>query len=75
MTRFERFNGFELPQGTTANGFVTLSYCMSAATDPTDGAWKVRVKYGRLVENIAFSDPDVVQYGFGFAAPLAIQTA
>jgi CRISPR-associated protein Csm4 len=105
VTTFEPFNGFELPQGTTANGFVTLSHFVPAAADPIDGAWKVRVKYGklgdektfcgnpfkkplimlqpgavfrtanpkpwygRLVENIAFTDPDVVQYGFAFAVP------
>ncbi len=106
VINFERFNGFDLPEGTSPNGFVTLSHFVPAATDPTDGAWKVRVKYGklgdektfcgnpfkkplimlqpgavfrtenpkpwygRLVEHIAFTDPDVVQYGFGFAVPL-----
>lgn len=109
LNSFERFNGFGLPEGVIANGFVMLSHFVPAATDPTDGAWKVRVKYGKLgdektfcgnpfkkplimlqpgavfrtenpklwygmlVENIAFTDPDVVQYGFGFAVPLIYQ--
>lgn len=102
---FEPFNGFALPKGITANGFVTLSHYVPAATDPTDGAWKVRVKYGklgdektfcgnpfkkplimlqpgavfkaenpklwcgRMVEDIAFTVSEVVQYGYGFAVP------
>lgn len=51
---FEPFNGFELPEGVTANGFVTLSHFVPAATDPTDGAWKVRVKYGKLGDEKTF---------------------
>jgi CRISPR-associated protein Csm4 len=31
----------------------------------------VKHYYGRLVENIAYTDSDVVQYGFGFALPIA----
>lgn len=54
ITAFEPFRGFELPERITATGFVTLSHFVPAATDPTDGAWKVRVKYGKLGDEKTF---------------------
>lgn len=101
---FAPFSGFDL-EGTP-DAFVTLSHCVPAENDPTDGAYRVRVKYGklgeektycgnpfkkplamlkpgavfrcqtptlwcgRLVENIAYTDPTVVQFGFGFAVSI-----
>lgn len=101
VENFELFAGFD--STLKANRFVTLSHYVPAQRDPTDGAYKTMVKYGklgeeknfcgnpfkrplimlkpgavfktsdvkpyygRLVDNIAYTDSDVVQYGFGFA--------
>ncbi|MFZ4437617.1 MAG: type III-A CRISPR-associated RAMP protein Csm4 [Syntrophales bacterium] len=103
----EPFDGFELSMiknehDQTTTSFVTLSHFVPASNDPTDGAYKVMVKYGklgeektycgqpfkkplillkpgavfkcarmkpyygRLIENITYADPSVVQYGFAF---------
>lgn len=102
---FDLCNDFE--SSSKPGGFITLSHYVPAYGDPTDGAYKTMVKYGklgeektfsgnpfkkplimlkpgsvfkaddvkpyygRLVENIAYTDPDVVQYGFGFAVSIA----
>lgn len=49
---FTGFKGFAVPAG--ADGFVTLSAFAPATKDPTDGRWRLRVKYGRLGEEFAF---------------------
>lgn len=51
---FEPFDGLTLPEGTAANGFVTLSHFVPAAEDPTEGAWRLRVKYGKLGDEKTF---------------------
>ena len=102
---FDVFDDFV--NSSKPGGFITLSHYVPAHGDPTDGAYKTMVKYGklgeektfsgnpfkkplimlkpgavfkaadvkhyygRLVENIAYTDSDVVQYGFGFAVPIA----
>jgi len=104
VMEFAPFMGFDL-EGTP-DAFVTLSHFVPAENDPTDGAYRVRVKYGklgeektycgnpfkkplvmlkpgavfpcqspplwcgRLVENIAYADSAVVQFGFGFTVPV-----
>jgi CRISPR-associated protein Csm4 len=108
---FQPFNGFDLPGRTNIpdgamSGFVTLSHFVPAQDDPTDGAYKMTIKYGklgeektycgqpfkkplimlkpgavfrtsqvkpfygRLVENVAYADSSVVQYGFAFPVPV-----
>lgn len=42
----QEFSGFAPVEG--ANAFVSLSHFVPAQHDPTDGAWNVRVKYGKL---------------------------
>jgi CRISPR-associated protein Csm4 len=100
---FEPFPGFGSP--AEANGFVSLSNFVPARDDPTRGAWRTMVKYGklgeeyalhehpfkrplimlvagssfydqpprgyygRLVEDVSASHPEVVQYGLAFAVP------
>ncbi len=54
VAAFEPYHGFELPEGAAGNGFVTLSHFVPAADDPSDGAWKVRVKYGKLGDEKTF---------------------
>lgn len=49
---FSRFEGFHQPAG--ANGFVTLSAFVPSESDPVQGRWRLRVKYGRLGEDFAF---------------------
>jgi len=49
LTRFEGF-----PQPAGANGFVTLSAFVPSESDPVQGCWRLRVKYGRLGEDFAF---------------------
>jgi len=49
------FSGFDLPASKTNDnkkftGFVTLSHFVPAQTDPTDGAYKTMIKYGKLGE-------------------------
>lgn len=106
LKSFEQFNGFEQPENSDVTGFITLSHYVPSKDDPTDGAWRLLVKYGklgdektfcgnpfkkplimlqpgavfrtsvqnkwygRLVDNIAFSDAQPVQYGFCFAVPV-----
>ncbi len=48
---FDEFAGFKLPQD--ANGFVSLSNFVPAATNPTKGYWEILVKYGKLGEEYA----------------------
>lgn len=110
---FEPFDGFELPASKNgleknSTGFVTLSHFVPAKNDPTDGSYKVMVKYGklgeektycgqpfkkphillkpgavfrcaqmkpyygRLIEDITYADPSVVQYGFAFPVQIAV---
>jgi len=49
-----RVNGFAAFAGLdtieNATGFITLSHFVPARTDPTDGAYKTMVKYGKLGE-------------------------
>lgn len=45
---WEPFAGFAAPAG--ANGFVVLSHFVPAQDDPTDGWWRLAMKYGRLGE-------------------------
>ena len=105
VTAIEPFDGFSITNDA-ANGFISISHFIPAAGDPTQGAYRTMVKYGkmgeekafggnpfkkpllmlkpgavfqtgsvkpyygRLVENIAAGDPNVVQYGYAFAVPL-----
>jgi CRISPR-associated protein Csm4 len=51
---FELFSGFDdIPD---ANGFVSLSRFVPAPSDPTEGYWKTAVKYGKLGEELAYSE-------------------
>jgi len=55
LDRFLPFDGFELldlenSQGGGVAGFVSLSHFVPAQGDPTDGAYKIMVKYGKLGE-------------------------
>jgi CRISPR-associated protein Csm4 len=50
----DQFKGFNTPDD--ANGFVSLSAFTPLATDPTEGRWRIRVKYGRLGEEFASGD-------------------
>ncbi|MDD2366189.1 MAG: hypothetical protein PHN84_08505 [Desulfuromonadaceae bacterium] len=104
VEKFELFSGFD--RNAKSSGFVTLSHYVPAQNDPTDGAYKTMIKYGklgeektfsgnpfkkplimlkpgavfktddvkpyygRLVKEIAYSEPDVVQYGFAFVVPV-----
>lgn len=52
VTSFEQFDGFDGITG--ADGFITLSHFVPAKTDPTDGAYKTIVKYGKLGEEKTF---------------------
>lgn len=103
---FEPFPGFGAP--ADANGFVSLSNFVPAKDDPTRGAWRTTVKYGklgeeyalhehpfkrplimllagcsfyaqpcqeyygRLVESVSASHPEVVQYGLAFPVPAVL---
>lgn len=49
---FSRFSGF--PHVADANGFIALSAFVPSPGDPTQGRWRLRVKYGRLGEDFAF---------------------
>lgn len=51
---FAAFAGFSAI--ADANGFVTLSAFVPSPDDPTEGRWRLRVKYGRLGEEFAFSE-------------------
>jgi CRISPR-associated protein Csm4 len=50
----EPFEGFGTP--AQANGFVSLSTFVPARRDPTRGYWNVLVKYGKLGEELAYSE-------------------
>ncbi len=43
---WQEFEGFESIAG--ANAFVSLSHFVPARDDPTQGQWKINVKYGKL---------------------------
>lgn len=43
-----RFTLFDFPEIDHPNGFVSLSHFVPAQHDPTDGQWKLNVKYGKL---------------------------
>jgi CRISPR-associated protein Csm4 len=49
----EPWEGF--PEVASANGFLTLSNFVPAASDPTEGYWSTAVKYGKLGEEAAGS--------------------
>lgn len=103
----EKFN--DIDEIAKPGGFLSLSHFVPAKSDPTDGIYRVLVKYGkmaeeygcggnpfkkplmmirpgaifrtntvrpyyygRLVENIAYTHADVVQYGYGFAVPIML---
>lgn len=111
LEEFFPFDGFDVlgsgdRQGDAVTGFVSLSHFVPAQGDPTDGAYKIIIKYGklgeektycgqpfkkplimlkpgavfrtypmkqfygRLVEDVAYSDSSVVQYGFAFSVPV-----
>ncbi len=53
IASFQPFEGFARPQG--ANGFVSLSNFVPAGDDPTRGAYRLFIKYGRLGEDYAVS--------------------
>lgn len=61
----DNFNGF--PEFVEANGFMTLSGFIPKESDPTEGRWRIRVKYGRLGEELANS-------GNPFKKPLVMLT-
>ncbi len=50
----EKLDGWDDVEG--ANGFVSLSSFIPAPDDPTEGRWKIRVKYGKLGEHYALSE-------------------
>ncbi len=57
------------PEVEGANGFVTLSSFVPARTDPTNGFWTTKVKYGKLGEEAAlgpqpFKRP-LIRLGYG----------
>ena len=47
-----------------ADGFISLSTCQPAATDPTDGFWRIFIKHGKLApefhEKAVFKRPQVM---------------
>jgi CRISPR-associated protein Csm4 len=49
--------GPELPQVANPNGFVTLSAWVPRSGDPTDAAYRTRVKRGKLAEGLALPSP------------------
>lgn len=51
LADFQPFAGFKSP--AEPNGFVTLSNFVPAQNDPTSGAWKTIVKYGKMGEEYA----------------------
>ena len=51
---FEPFDGFKQPE--KANGFVTLSNFVPSTEDPTEGSWKLIIKYGKMGEEWAAED-------------------
>jgi CRISPR-associated protein Csm4 len=50
----EPFEGFGSPNDP--NGFVSLSTFVPAQRDPSDGYWNLLVKYGKVGEELAYSD-------------------
>jgi CRISPR-associated protein Csm4 len=50
----EPFEGFGSPENP--NGFVSLSTFVPARHDPTHGYWNLLVKYGKLGEELAYSE-------------------
>lgn len=52
---WEPCDDFAPPPG--ANGFVSLSHFVPAGDDPTDGWWRLRMKYGRLGEAASAETP------------------
>lgn len=55
VAAFDPWDGFSGPAG--ADGFVSLSTFMPAASDPSDGRWRVRVRRGRLGEMAGGGNP------------------
>jgi len=51
---FNHFGGFPTPQ--KVSGFVSLSGFVPAENDPTEGHWRLVVKYGKLGEHLASSE-------------------
>jgi CRISPR-associated protein Csm4 len=47
----------DLRSAESPDGFVNLSTYVPAASDPTDGFWRLRIKYGRLGENVGDGNP------------------
>lgn len=55
LTGFAKNSDLEhTSQGQLFNGFVTLSHFVPAQNDPTYGAYKTRIKYGKLGEERTF---------------------
>lgn len=108
INKFEPYEGLDPQNINSCNGFISLSHFIPAKHDPTEGAYKILVKfgklgdekalcgnpfkkpiimlkpgavfktnsprpyYGRLIENLAYADKAVVQYGYAFAVPITI---
>jgi CRISPR-associated protein Csm4 len=51
---FEPFTGFDIP--SSANGFVSLSNFVPAASDPLQGNWRTITKYGKMGEEYSLED-------------------
>jgi CRISPR-associated protein Csm4 len=47
----------DLRSAESPDGFVNLSTYVPAVSDPTDGFWRLRIKYGRLGENAGDGNP------------------
>lgn len=52
VEKIELFSGFD--RNFKPSGFVTLSHYVPAKKDPTDGAYKTMIKYGKLGEERTF---------------------
>lgn len=52
---FEPYSGFEMPEG--ANGFVSLSSYVPVMSNPSDGFYRLRTKYGKLSEIVPSGNP------------------
>jgi CRISPR-associated protein Csm4 len=62
------FDGFQPIPENDANGFISLSNWVPAASDPTEGYYATLVKYGKLGESLAASENP-------FKFPLVMLTA
>jgi len=51
------FEADHLLKSDTAKGFVTLSTYVPKQSDPTEGRWRLRIKYGKLGEGAGNGNP------------------